>query len=93
MFFRGSRYQNVPVLEYEASDGRIIRYKARRVIPPTPELTQHVVDDAERLDHIAFEHFRDSERFWRLTDANLAVHPESLIEKPGRILDVPSSEG
>jgi hypothetical protein len=93
MFFKGSRYEDVPTLEHDAVDGRIIRYKARRIIPPTPGLTRHVVDEGERLDHVAFEHFRDPERFWRLCDANIVIHPDDLTVSPGRVIDVPTSEG
>jgi hypothetical protein len=93
VFFKGSRYAEVPTLEYHAADGRVIPYTARRIIPPTPGLVQHIVDDGERPDHIAFEHFRDPERFWRLCDANLTMHPEELVQQPGRVIDVPASEG
>jgi hypothetical protein len=92
MFFKGSRYQDTPALDHEADDGRIIRYKALRLIPPTDGISKHVVDDGERLDHIAFDQYRDPERFWRLCDANLAVHPAELTARPGRIIDVPASE-
>jgi hypothetical protein len=93
MFFKGSRYQDVPNLEYETDDGRVIGYKARRIIPPTPGLTRHLVEEGERLDRVAFEHFRDPERFWRLCDANVVIHPDDLMARPGRIIDVPASEG
>lgn len=92
MFFRGSRYEDVPTLDHESGDARVTRYKALRTIPATPGLWRHVVDEGERLDHIAYEHFRDAERFWRLADANLAIHPHELTDRPGRVLDVPSSE-
>ena len=93
MFFKGSRYQEVPMVEYETGDGRVIRYKARRIIQPTPGITTHIIDEGERLDHIAFAHFRDPERFWRLADCNGAIHPEELTDRPGRVIDVPTSEG
>lgn len=93
MFFRGSRYEHVPTLEHETGDGRVIRYKARRLIPPTPGVATHRVDDGERPDHIAYAHFRDPERFWRLADANRVIHPDELTARPGRIIDVPTAEG
>lgn len=92
MFFKGSRYANVPNLEHRMADGRIVRFKARRLIPPTPGMAKHLVDDGERIDHIAFQHFRDPERFWRLCDANFVVHPEELVDSPGRLIDIPSPE-
>ena len=93
MFFKGSRYEQVPTLDYTAADGRIIRYKAVRVIPPTPALGRHIVDEGERLDHIAFQHYRDAERFWRIGDANLTVWPENLTAESGRVIAIPASEG
>lgn len=93
MFFKGSRYERVPTKDYETDDGRVIRHKALRNIPDTPGLTKHVVDDGERLDHIAFDAYRDPERFWRIADANLAVDPRELTRDPGRVLDIPEVEG
>ncbi|WP_448612081.1 LysM domain-containing protein [Geodermatophilus sp. URMC 60] len=92
MFFRGSRYEQVTTVDHVAPDGRIIRYKAIRPIPPTSPLGRHVVDEGERLDHIAFQHYRDAERFWRICDANLAVWPDELTARSGRVLDIPASE-
>lgn len=93
MFFKGSRYEQVPTLDYTAADGRVIRYKAIRPIPSTPSFGRHVVDEGERLDHIAFQHYRDAERFWRICDANLTVWPDELTARSGRVIDVPASEG
>jgi hypothetical protein len=92
VFFRGSRYQDVPTLEHQGADGRVIRYKDIRLIPEPPGFAKHVVDEGERLDHVAFHHYRDPERFWRICDANLAVHPDELTAEPGRVLDVPPPE-
>jgi hypothetical protein len=47
---------------------------------------------SERLDHIAWQHFRDAERFWRICDANRALWPDELLEE-GAILRVPATEG
>jgi nucleoid-associated protein YgaU len=93
MFFRGSRYAQVPTQTFETADGRVITYKAVRQIPPAPGQTRHVVDQGERLDHIAFEHFRDAERFWRICDANRAIWPDELTSRPGRVIDIPAAEG
>lgn len=93
MFFRGSRYEQVPTREHRTSDGRIVRYKALRRIPDTTGLTQHVVKEGERLDHIAFDAYRDPERFWVICDANGAVHPDEVTERPGRVIDITGSAG
>lgn len=93
MFFKGSRYERVPAKDYAADDGLVIRYKALRLTPATLGLTKHVVDEGERLDHIAYAAYRDSERFWRICDANLAIDPKDLTRDPGLVLEIPESEG
>lgn len=93
MFFKGSRYERVPTKDHVADDGRVIRYKALRITPDTPGLTKHVVDEGERLDHVAYAAYRSSERFWRICDANLAIDPGHLTSDPGRVLKIPESEG
>ena len=49
-----------------------------------------MIDD-ERLDHIAWQHYRDAERFWRICDANRALWPDDLLEEAA-ILRIPPSE-
>lgn len=93
MFFRGSRYEHVATVTHEMPDGRVVSYKAVREIPPTPALGRHLVDEGERLDHIAFHHLRDPERFWRICDANTVVWPHELTDRPGHIIDIPAVEG
>ena len=94
MFFKGSRYANVPDREILDPDtGRTIRYKAPRFIPETRAIRAWQTRDGERLDHIAHALWRDPERFWRLCDANRALRPAELVREPGRRLLVPPAEG
>lgn len=93
MFFRGSRYADVPVHEITDSSGRVIRYKGIREIPDTRAERAHVVRQGERIDIIAHEAFQDSERFWRICDVNQALWPNDLLIETGRRLLIPSSEG
>lgn len=88
MFFKGSRYEKVPTLTLTGSDGRVIAYKGTRFIPDTTALQGHQVLGDERLDHIAWQHYRDAERFWRICDANLALWPEDLLEE-GAVIRIP----
>ena len=92
MLFKGSRYATIPVERLDDANGRTVRYLRMRVIPDTPAFAGHVVDASERLDHIAFRHFRDTERFWRICDANVALRPDDLVATPGRALRIPTSE-
>lgn len=92
MFFKGSRYENVVTESYIDSRGVVLRYKRVRFIPPTPARAATVVNQSERLDHIAQRVYQDPELFWRICDANDALWPADL-EEPGRLLKVPAAEG
>jgi hypothetical protein len=92
MFFKGSRYANVD--EHEITgNSRVIRYKKIRFIPETEPQRGHAIQQGERLDHIAYQYYRDPERFWRICDANRAMWPGALVAEVGRTLLIPSSEG
>ncbi len=93
MFFKGSRYADVPTCEGQAADGTVVQYKKIRIIPPTKAVRGHTITQGERLDNIAYQHFRDPERFWRICDANLAMWPADLVAKPGDTILIPKSEG
>ena len=93
MFFKGSRYADVGKHEMIDSRGRTIRYKKVRFTPPTSEQTRHAVRQGERLDHVAHRYYRDSERFWRICDANGAMWPPDLVSEPGRTISIPPSKG
>ena len=92
MFFKGSRYAKVPLATITTASGRVIRFTTTRFIPDTPAVAGHRVLKGERLDHIAWEHFRDSERYWRICDANRAMWPDDLLEE-AVIIRIPPSEG
>lgn len=91
MFFKGSRYEKVPTREIADASGRIVRYKTTRFIPDAPAAVGHQVTDDQRLDRIAWQHYRDAERFWRICDANRALWPADLLAE-GAILRIPPSE-
>ena len=93
MFFKGSRYEKVEDRELIGGDGVAIRYKNVRLIPDMRASLSHVVRDHERIDHIANEHFKDSQRFWRICDANLTMRPSDLVERAGQRILIPPPEG
>lgn len=93
MIFKGSRYERVPVLEHTDPSGRVVPYLGLRQIPPTPVREEHVVTEGQRLDHVAHLRLRDSERFWRICDANAALWPPDLVAEPGRRIGIPAAEG
>jgi hypothetical protein len=93
VFFKGSRYAKVATLELTDGQGRTLRYKATRFIPETPARLGHRVQRGERPDHVAHRYFRDSQRFWRICDANETLWPDELVSEPGRKINIPSSGG
>lgn len=93
MFCKGSRYEKVGDLEMVDENGRILRYKNTRFIPPTTAQLRHVVTAGERLDHLAYKYYRDAERFWRLCDANHTMWPANLVEEANTQIDIPPAAG
>lgn len=93
MFFKGSRYANVTEHYITDRKERVIRYKKIRFIPETTAKMTHTVTRGERLDHIAHRYYRDSERFWRICDANRAMLPSDLVDEAGQAILIPASKG
>lgn len=91
-----SRYALIQTEMVEMADGHTIVYLKRRFVPPAEQfqlLLEHIVQQGERLDHIAAQHLGDPEQFWRICDANNALHPEELTEQIGRVLRITLPEG
>lgn len=90
-----SRYAGVAAAAYTGPDGRTVAYLRRRFVPPPTRfslLLEHRVAPGERLDVITARHLGDPEQFWRLCDANAALHPAEL-EVEGRALRITLPEG
>lgn len=91
-----SRYCGIGTAEYQPPSGPPIRYLLRRFVPP-PELfaqvQEHFVKDRDRLDNIASLYLSDPEQFWRIADANRAMRPEELTERPGTRLRITLPQG
>ncbi|NDJ78495.1 MAG: LysM domain-containing protein [Chloroflexi bacterium] len=84
MFPKTSRYYGVPTKTITRADGREIIYLQRRFLPGDVSagtlIAEHVVMQGERLDNITARYFNDPEQFWRICDANLALHPDELTD-------------
>ncbi|MEP7272299.1 MAG: LysM domain-containing protein [Acidobacteriota bacterium] len=91
-----SRYHLTGTSYVTMPDGRTIVYLKRRFSPP-PEtlalLEEHVVTQGERIDNIAVERIGDPEQFWRICDANAALHPRDLTQEVGRRIRITLPEG
>lgn len=89
MFFKGSRYTQVKDHTITDSEGRVNHYKGIRFIPQTDGQMEYTISEGERLDHIAFNFYKDSEQFWRICDANEASIPDDLTSEPGKTIRIP----
>jgi nucleoid-associated protein YgaU len=91
MFFKGSRYANVPTAIMREATGRVISFKTVRFIGPARASVGHRVVQGDRLDRLAHRYYQDPERFWRICDANVVMTPTDLLVE-GRIVRIPASE-
>lgn len=91
MFETTSRYISLEVAEHTEPDGRVIKYVRRRLLPPAGAgrlLVEVTVAPGDRLDLITARTLGDPEQFWRVCDANGALHPAELTEEPGQTVRV-----
>lgn len=87
MFEPTSRYYQVEDASIKTKDGEKIVYKKRRFLPDWSKmilLQELKVNDGDRLDMISARVVGDPEQFWRICDANNAMHPLELTSEPGR---------
>jgi hypothetical protein len=96
LFTSTSRYHDLPVENMQLPAGAAVAYVTRRFVPP-PErfqtLQHHIVMQGERLDNIASKYLGDPRLFWRLCDANRAMHPQDLTDSPGQSLRITLPSG
>jgi nucleoid-associated protein YgaU len=95
MFEDGSRYGALETAEHLTADGRRVRYVRRRFLPQGASLRSlgdAVVVAGDRLDLLAARTLGDPERYWRICDANDAMHPVDLLAEPGRVLRIPVAD-
>ncbi|HLF26607.1 MAG TPA: hypothetical protein VJG32_09735 [Anaerolineae bacterium] len=98
MFEHTSRYTGLATATHTAPDGRVIIYVRRRFLPHGQALqllAEVTITEGDRLDLIAARALGDAEQFWRVCDANDALHPDELTVEPGRTLRIalPGVEG
>ena len=93
-----SRYYGSSTLTYVAPNGQMITYLARRFVPQPgapnfATIAQHTVRQGDRLDLLAAKYLGDPLVFWLICDANGAIQPDKLVEKPGRVLNITMPQG
>ena len=93
MIFKGSRYEQVPIVEVTDARGRRVSALGIRFVPPAPAGFLHAVTAGDRLDLLAYRYYRNPEKFWLIADANDALDPEDLLREPGRRILIPPNRG
>lgn len=77
------------VLRIRGGREKGIVYYPRRILPPggtRPLLTEHTVQQGDRLDLIANQYYGDPLLYWEIADANNAMKPEDLLRVGNRLL-------
>ena len=96
MFSSTSRYVNLEVAKWNATNGRVIPYVRRRFLPPLTDepFFEHEVTEGDRLDNLTARYLGDPEQFWRVCDVNSAMQPDQLTASIGRRVRIlPASGG
>ena len=84
MFPITSRYYGIETATLRSAQGRTISYLRRRFMPDSTNitlLTEHLITQGDRLDNVTALYLGDPEQFWRICDANNAMHPDDLLDK------------
>lgn len=92
MFEPTSRYYGLETATLTLPDGRVVSYVRRRFLPQgerIPLLGLVTVEEGDRLDLIAGQTVGDPEQYWRICDANDALHPADLTARIGAVLRIP----
>jgi hypothetical protein len=93
MFEEKSRYSGCEDATFVTEDGQALTYKRRRFLPQgekMPALAEVTILAGDRLDVIAARHVGDPEQYWRICDANNAMHPLEMTSEPGRTIKIAS---
>lgn len=95
MFTSESRYHNLEDKTIELT-GRTVSYKKRRFLPDGNDmvlLQELTISEGDRLDRIAAKVGGDPEQYWRICDANNAMHPLELTNEPGTTVRISRAWG
>lgn len=81
MFFKGSRYKDIPETSVIDVSGKIRRCKALRWIADTPGAFFHPVNQSDRLDLLADQYYDHHNKWWLIGDANPGFFlPTALLD-------------
>ena len=88
MFSRISRYHTLPDIVTTDAEGRTFASKTLRPLPQVSGTFRHTVEDADRLDQLAYKYYREPRKWWRMSDANPEfLSPQALLGKEPIVTD------
>ena len=77
-----SRYEPLPDIVTTDARGRTLASRTLRPLPQDSGTLRHIVEDADRLDQLAYRYYREPRKWWRLLDANPEfLSPQALLGK------------
>ena len=80
MFSKLSRYRRLPDVVTTDAKGRALRSKSVRLLPQVSGDFVHMVEEIDRLDHLAYKYYQQPRKWWRICDANPAfTSPQALL--------------
>ncbi len=93
MFFKGSRYKELPEIKTADAKGQTARSKMLRRIPDTPGTFLHTVCQTDRLDLLAYKYYGDPQKWWLICDANPGVALlTDLADRIGQKIIIPPNK-
>jgi hypothetical protein len=70
MFFKGSRYKTLENVVIGDKSGHSFESKSLRIMPEVVGTFEHVIEEVDRLDHLAYKYFKKPVNWWHICDAN-----------------------
>ncbi|WP_051409394.1 hypothetical protein [Syntrophorhabdus aromaticivorans] len=82
MFSKNSRYKKLSDTVTTDARGRRLGSKTLRMVPDVAGTFRYVVEEGDRLDHLAYKAYKDSTKWWRICDANPEfMSPQAMVGK------------
>jgi len=89
MFDTNSRYFALDDYIVQDAQGRSVKIKKVRFIPPTPATVTRQIAQSDRPDLMAYVYYQAADRFWRIADANIVMDPAELTATIGKLILIP----
>jgi hypothetical protein len=91
MFSKISRYRNLPDVAVQDAKGRVLSARSLRLQPEVSGTFRHTVEEADRLDHLAFKYYDQPRDWWRIADGNPEfLSPQALLgDEPRSTIRLP----